>query len=647
MTKRNLSLPLPIARCVISFIAITLAACGGGGGGGDAEVERPPPADVITTYDLMLDAASVVAGSTETATATGTVRYNSTDDEIDVTVTLSGITATSVSLRRAYAGDRGDEVYALSQAATADQWTLSPRSFTAADAGDLLVGSLYLFVTTDANPDGALRGQIVPGGVEVVRIELSAGDVTSGSDSSADGTAWLTVDRNANTLTAHVELRGLPEADAGSLYRAFAGMDGPVVASLESDADSASHWLLATSAASADLLAALASAEIYVQVSTPTLPTGALRGQYLPAGAELVRTDVRDDAVVANPSPGPFEGSVGRLMTTIVDDALTSVLNLSGIADSTRAELRRAPAGQNGPAIASFEPDMNDSRRWILSDLPVDAAIEANLDNRTLYVSVSTPSAPDSAARGQIETAESAEPADTSAFLVTMVDPPNAEQLDSLPAGVFVTLNREPLAESATPKAVSIESSGQDGSFDDGNETSIVPSSVSANGNTVEISLAGVQASDDVYRVTLTGGGASGIVDLSGIALDGDNDGVPGGRYETAFEVEQPPVMATLTRIQAEIFTPSCATAGCHSGNGPPDGLLLTAGNAWSNIVNVDAVQINLKRIEPGDPSNSYLVRKVEGRNIAANRMPLGAPPLSQAEIDLIREWVLAGALDN
>lgn len=51
-----------------------------------------------------------------------------------------------------------------------------------------------------------------------------------------------------------------------------------------------------------------------------------------------------------------------------------------------------------------------------------------------------------------------------------------------------------------------------------------------------------------------------------------------------------------------------------------------------------------LQDLTPGD---SYLVRKIEGPRIVANRMPLGAAPLTQAQIDLVREWVLDGAPDN
>ncbi len=644
----NLSPGSTTARFFIALAASTLVACGGGGGSGGSTTAPPPPvADVITEYSVTLDAASIVSSSSEPGTATAMVRHNSTDDEIEVSVTLAGVAASSVSLRRAFAGDQGAEIYALQQGASANDWTLSPRPFTPTDVSDLLGGAVYLLVATAGAPDGALRGQILPQGVDVIRIELSPDDVAVGSTSIGSGAAWLTINRNDSSITAHAWLQDLLDADNGFLRRALAGTNGPVLETLVQDSTSAAHWSLDTKNVSTELLAALSDGELYAEFTTSALAAGAIRGQHIPAGMELVRTDVRDDTVVLNASSGPFAGTVGRVMTTIDDNSLTSILNLFDVQDSTSVELRQAPSGQVGPVLASFESDLNDSNRWTLTDVAIDDAVRANLDNRTLYVSVATLAAPNGAARGQIETAASSPPADASAFVATMIDPPNAERLDQLPDMVFVTLNREPLPASVTPQAVVVEASGMDGSFGDGNETPIIPASVTANGNAIEISLAGTQAVDDVYRVSLTGGGTDGVLDMSGIALDGDNDGQPGGTFMSAFEVQQPVITATLTEIQNDIFTPSCATAGCHSGSNPPDGLLLTAGDAWSNIVNVDAVQVDLKRVKPGDPDNSYLVRKVEGNGIVANRMPLGAPPLSQEQIDLIRQWVLEGAADN
>jgi hypothetical protein len=52
--------------------------------------------------------------------------------------------------------------------------------------------------------------------------------------------------------------------------------------------------------------------------------------------------------------------------------------------------------------------------------------------------------------------------------------------------------------------------------------------------------------------------------------------------------------------------------------------------------------------IKPGDPDNSYLVRKVQGSaGISGVRMPDLRTPLTQAQIDAIRSWVTAGALNN
>ena len=53
------------------------------------------------------------------------------------------------------------------------------------------------------------------------------------------------------------------------------------------------------------------------------------------------------------------------------------------------------------------------------------------------------------------------------------------------------------------------------------------------------------------------------------------------------------------------------------------------------------------RRVKPGDPDNSLLVKKLEGDPTKPERMPLGGPYLTAAEIDTIRAWIAAEALDN
>ena len=72
----------------------------------------------------------------------------------------------------------------------------------------------------------------------------------------------------------------------------------------------------------------------------------------------------------------------------------------------------------------------------------------------------------------------------------------------------------------------------------------------------------------------------------------------------------------------------------------------LRAGAAYGNIVNVRSSQMSsLDRIEPSDPDNSYLYRKVNGGpSISGSRMPRGGAMLSQELRDLLRDWIERGA---
>jgi hypothetical protein len=49
----------------------------------------------------------------------------------------------------------------------------------------------------------------------------------------------------------------------------------------------------------------------------------------------------------------------------------------------------------------------------------------------------------------------------------------------------------------------------------------------------------------------------------------------------------------------------------------------------------------------PGDPDNSYLVQKLEGTASSGQQMPLNAPALPQSTIDVIRQWISDGAIDD
>lgn len=106
---------------------------------------------------------------------------------------------------------------------------------------------------------------------------------------------------------------------------------------------------------------------------------------------------------------------------------------------------------------------------------------------------------------------------------------------------------------------------------------------------------------------------------------------------------------ATLTSLQNDFFTPTCARSGCHSGTDAPGGLSLVAGQSFGNLVNVPSSQVaGLNRVSPNDPQGSYLVKKLRGdSDIIGQRMPRGGPFLSAEELDRFIAWINDGAANN
>lgn len=102
---------------------------------------------------------------------------------------------------------------------------------------------------------------------------------------------------------------------------------------------------------------------------------------------------------------------------------------------------------------------------------------------------------------------------------------------------------------------------------------------------------------------------------------------------------------ATFTRVQNEIFTPTCGAIGCHDPIGKQENMILTAGRSYASIVGVASNQMpSLKRVAPGDATNSYLYRKIIGAGITGDRMPQGGPYLTDAQTKLVRDWIRRGA---
>jgi hypothetical protein len=122
---------------------------------------------------------------------------------------------------------------------------------------------------------------------------------------------------------------------------------------------------------------------------------------------------------------------------------------------------------------------------------------------------------------------------------------------------------------------------------------------------------------------------------------DGGVDG--GGNGNTRVIVADP----SFSGVIQEIFNRrGCTSGSCH-GSSQQAELDLRAGNAYANLVNVQATQATVARVIPGDATNSYLIVKVEGRQTVGLQMPVGGSALDNIDLTNLKNWINQGADNN
>jgi hypothetical protein len=115
-----------------------------------------------------------------------------------------------------------------------------------------------------------------------------------------------------------------------------------------------------------------------------------------------------------------------------------------------------------------------------------------------------------------------------------------------------------------------------------------------------------------------------------------------------------PNLEPTFSAIQRDIFaaTDASGRTACANHHTPASrafvgGLALDGPGAYDELVNVPSRQRpGLLRVAPGDPDNSYLIHKIEGRaGIIGRRLPANGPPyLTDGQVLIIRRWIARGA---
>ena len=91
----------------------------------------------------------------------------------------------------------------------------------------------------------------------------------------------------------------------------------------------------------------------------------------------------------------------------------------------------------------------------------------------------------------------------------------------------------------------------------------------------------------------------------------------------------------------ANILEATCAKVGCHIGPNSQMGMRLTEDNYYASLVDEPSAEVpGMKRVDPGDPKTSYLMKKLRGdSDIIGLQMPMTGA-LADDDIATIEEWI-------
>ena len=560
-----------------------------------------------------LDGSQQVPVVTTAASGTFAVTADTVAGTVIAHANTSGADdATAAHLHDGYAGTSGGVAIGLSQdPGNVAHWSTVDTPIDAAQLAALRSGQYYINIHTPANPGGEIRGQVAPPPVEVLFTNMSGGQEVPTVASAASALAASTVDLETGLLTIHVNASGATDATGAHIHLAFAGENGGVLVPLQQDAGDAGHWSASAAQLDAAGLASYRAGQLYVNLHTPANPGGEIRGQIAPAPIEVLFTTLSGDHEL----PPVVSAASGIAASTVDRDSgtVTLHLNAAGAADATASHIHVASVGQNGAVLIPLVQDMSDVGHWSVSGEQFDGTGLANYKGGRLYVNLHTPANPGGEIRGQVVPPNAAD-FDVEAPVVDLASPGSS---------VSGTVT---LAASASDDQVVVE------------VRFLVDDALIASDTSAPYSI-------DWDTTTV----ANAQVTLRAEADDAaGNTGVSADVLVTVQNVA--PV--TLTQLQSQIFGPTCSVSGCHSGptsNALPTGMNLTStANSFAALVNVASLQVgSLERVTPGDPDNSYLVQKLEGTAAVGGRMPQGGPFLDQATIDMVRQWIADGAMNN
>jgi len=253
------------------------------------------------TLGAVLSSAQEVPPCAASGFGNATVTFDSTRQNINVTITVSnlGSPITASHIHRGGVGVAGTVVLAFTPTASFTNGTLTSTFPITSDLATEILqnpNNFYVNVHTSACGGGSARGQLsfVSGGPITYAAELRGANEVPPVNSAAFGSALVTFDPINNTLTWEVNDSGIVSPTASHIHRGSSTVAGPVIVAFAGSAaqipngrTNGTVTLTATGSLTAADITALGGAStangFYVNVHSTAFGGGEIRGQLAPA----------------------------------------------------------------------------------------------------------------------------------------------------------------------------------------------------------------------------------------------------------------------------------------------------------------------------------------------------------------------------
>lgn len=353
-------------------------------------------------FSARMNAAQEVPTNGSPAIGLGGLTLNATRDTLCVSIGWTGLTSTLTGLHihEGLPGVNGPVLIDLIPFVENDRvrTTITGAALTPALIGKHLRGELYINLHTINNPNGEVRGQIIPEADRAFVADLNGMQEVPMVTTNAYGLGTFLLAKHNGVLKISATFTGLSGAITAAHFHSGApGVSGGVVQDLGT--------LISGNTIVGDVdptafLADLMAGNVYLNVHTALNPNGEIRGQLvMPMGIAFDSKLNGAQEVPAVTTNG--KGSASLVATWDMDSVWYDVVVVGLSGPITAAHLHNAAVGVAGPVVIDLSGGINGNRisGWItgLSQANAIEMLEGNL-----YINVHTTMNPNGEIRGQV-----------------------------------------------------------------------------------------------------------------------------------------------------------------------------------------------------------------------------------------------------